>query len=335
MTTVVSDVIQIPLPLLHLGSVNVWLLRGDPLTLVDTGAANEESLASLEEQLRGHGVTVEDVELVLITHHHLDHAGLATAIKERSGAQIAAHRATARWGLRFHERAVAEQRFTLGLMASHGVPEQVIADSAEFFTRIIELSRPFDTDQILSDGDTVAAGDRVLRAVFRPGHSTTDTLFVDDANDEAFVGDHLLANITSGVELMPTELPGDERRRGLMEYLGNLRKTQVMQLRRCYTGHGPTIEDHRALIDERIAFHSDRLDRIAELVTAGCRTAFDIAGQLWSEQVANTQPVLVIWEVLGHLDVLVNRGTIREQVDGEGRHFFRSREADRLAAGDR
>ena len=116
---------------------------------------------------------------------------------------------------------------------------------------------------MLSDGDSVEAGGLTLRAVFRPGHSTTDTLFVDDDHGGAFVGDHLLANITSGAEIMPTELPGDERRRALLEYLSNLRKTEVMQLTTCYPGHGPTIADHRALIAERLAFHSDRLDRIA------------------------------------------------------------------------
>jgi glyoxylase-like metal-dependent hydrolase (beta-lactamase superfamily II) len=130
---------------------------------------------------------------------------------------------------------------------------------------------------------------------------------------------------------MPTELPGGERRRGLLDYLANLRKTQVMRLRTCYPGHGPSIEDHRALIDDRLAFHSSRLDRIADHVADGCRTAFEIAQRLWSEEVAATQPVLVIWEVVGHLDVLVNRGTVREEVDERGVHRFRHREAARLA----
>jgi glyoxylase-like metal-dependent hydrolase (beta-lactamase superfamily II) len=323
--TVVADVLHIPIPLEFLGSVNVWLLKGEPLTLVDTGPANEEAFAVLEQELAGHGVSLEEIELVLITHHHLDHSGLAAAIKERSGAQIAAYRTTAQWGRRYHELAGEERRFTLALMASHGVPERVIAESEEFFARIVAESRPFETDLVLGDGDTVRAGGRTLRTVFRPGHSTTDTLFVDDASDDAFVGDHLLANITSGVELMPTELPGDERRRALLEYLGNLRKTQAMTLRTCYPGHGPTIDDHRPLIDERIAFHSERLDRIAELVRTGCGTAFEIAEQLWSAETAETQPVLVTWEVLGHLDVLVNRGTVREETDEDGRRFYRVR----------
>jgi len=324
--SVTAELVQISVPLEFLGGVNVWLLRGEPLALVDTGPANDEALAALEQELERCGVALEEIELVVLTHHHLDHSGLAGAIKQRSGARIAAHRATARWGLEYHERVAEERRFTLALLASHGVPSRAIDETEAFFDRIVDQSRPFETDLVLADGDTIRAGDRTLRTVFRPGHSTTDTLFVDEASDDAFVGDHLLANISSGVELMPTELPGDERRRALLEYLGNLRKTEAMNLRACYPGHGPRIDDHRKLIDERLAFHRDRLARIVELLGSGSSTAFDIGRQLWSDETAATQPVLVTWEVLGHLDVLVNRGTVREETDESGLRSYRLRD---------
>jgi hypothetical protein len=39
--------------------------------------------------------------------------------------------------------------------------------------------------------------------------------------------------------------------------------------------------------------------------------------------------VLVVWEVLGHLDILVNRGAVTEHVDDGGTHHFRpKRRAD-------
>ena len=155
---------------------------------------------------------------------------------------------------------------------------------------------------------------------------------MDDATDDAFVGDHLLANITTGAELVQTELPGDERRRALLEYLSNLRKTEAMQLRTCYSGHGPTIDDHRGLIERRLAFHSERLDLIAEIVDAGSSTAFDVARRVWSDDVAEAQPVLVVWEVLGHLDILVNRGAVREHVDDDGTHHFRPRRSAGVAS---
>ena len=43
------DAIPIPLPLV--GSVNAWLLRGDPLTIVDTGPRSDQALDALERGL--------------------------------------------------------------------------------------------------------------------------------------------------------------------------------------------------------------------------------------------------------------------------------------------
>jgi glyoxylase-like metal-dependent hydrolase (beta-lactamase superfamily II) len=327
-----TEPIQIPLPVAYLGSVNVWLLTGEPLTLVDTGAKTDEDLEALELQLAARGLAIEDVELVLITHHHLDHSGLAATIRERSGARVAAHKKTAEWGVDSAARFAAERRFTEELMREHCVPDDAIARTERFFAEIVDRSSDYETDLVLAHGDEVVAGGRTLTVIFRPGHSTTDTLFIDGAERIAFVGDHLLAQITSGAELVPTELPGEERRRSMLEYLRSLRMTKALDLRALYTGHGPAITDHRRLIDERYAFHRKRLQRIEELVLAGHRTAYDIAGQLWDAETAANQPVLVIWEVVGHLDVLVERGTVKEVVADDGRHVFLPTEVPLVAA---
>ena len=50
-----DDVVRIPLPLPHIKSVNAWLLRGDPLTLVDTGPCVDEALTALVDGLRRAG----------------------------------------------------------------------------------------------------------------------------------------------------------------------------------------------------------------------------------------------------------------------------------------
>ena len=186
---------------------------------------------------------------------------------------------------------------------------------------------------MLADGDKVVAGGLTLRVVLRPGHSTSDTLFVDEESDEAFVGDHLLAEITSGAEIMPTELPGRERRRSLLEYLGNLRKTEAMGLATCYPGHGPMIDDHRALIATRLAFHAERLDRIAELVRDGCATAFEIArrplvGRGRGDAARARRP----GRSSGTSTSWSTRGTVREDVDPGGSHRFAPKEAGHLAA---
>ena len=44
-------IIRIRVPLPHIGHVNTWLLRGDPLALVDTGPREDAAIASLEAGL--------------------------------------------------------------------------------------------------------------------------------------------------------------------------------------------------------------------------------------------------------------------------------------------
>src|SRR4051812_16189435 len=100
----------IPLPLPHIGSVNAWLLGGDPLTLIDTGACDDEALTALEAGVRRAGVRLEDIELVLVTHHHLDHSGLTATIAARSGARIAAYERAAAYGAQSEERGEADRR---------------------------------------------------------------------------------------------------------------------------------------------------------------------------------------------------------------------------------
>src|SRR3954447_3502702 len=104
-----SDPIPIPVPLAHVGSVNAWLLPGDPLTLVDTGPRDAAALQALEDGLGREGVRIEDLELLLLTHHHVDHVGLAPAIARRSGAAVAGLASLADYVERY-DREVEEDR---------------------------------------------------------------------------------------------------------------------------------------------------------------------------------------------------------------------------------
>jgi glyoxylase-like metal-dependent hydrolase (beta-lactamase superfamily II) len=313
-----EDIVQIPLPLPHIRSVNTWLVKGEPLTLVDTGPRDEEALDALESGLRRAGVGLEDLELVLITHHHLDHSGLAGAIAERSGARIGALDRAADYGERYEERSAADRRFTLALMRHHGAPDDILAGTEPFWDYIRDTSAPYFTDVRLADGDRVRAGDRDLRVVARPGHSTTDALFVDDADGVAFVGDHLLARVSSNTEVYPAAEPDGTRPRARVEYLESLGRTAAMPLARLLTGHGEAVSDHAELVRRRLGDHTRRCNKIVEALGDGPKTAWDIATRLWSRRTVSTQSVLVVWEVLGHLDLLLDAGRVGERVTDDG-----------------
>jgi glyoxylase-like metal-dependent hydrolase (beta-lactamase superfamily II) len=313
---------RIQLPLRDVGSVNAWLLRGDPLTLVDTGPRNPEALAALEAGLREHGVRLEDVELVLGTHHHMDHVGLTATIQRRSAARVAVLDQLADYGAEYGVRSDAERAFSQALMAAHGVPGSVIAEDEGFWEFIAANSEPFRADFRLVEGDVIRAGDRDLRVVARPGHSTTDTLFVDDEHGAAFVGDHVLARISSNTEIYPG--PGEQelRPRARHSYLDSLRKTAAMPLKELYTGHGSTVRRHADLIRARLDDHERRSQRIAAVLDKGSSTAYGIATQLWPARLVREQPLLVVWEVLGHVDLMLCAGVLGEQRTDDGRSVF-------------
>jgi glyoxylase-like metal-dependent hydrolase (beta-lactamase superfamily II) len=310
--------IRIPVPLPHIGSVNTWLLRGDPLTLVDTGPREDEALSALEGGLARVGVRVEDIELVLVTHHHLDHTGLAATIAGRSGARIGAFDLAAAYGRNYAERTAADRRYSLALMRHHGVPEAVIVENEGFWDFIERASDAYDTDVELPDGAVIRAGGRDLRIVARPGHSTTDALLVDERERIAFVGDHLLGGISSNTEVYPALEPDGTRPRARVEYLQSLRETAAMPLARLLTGHGDEVTAHADLVRQRLGDHERRCERIVEVLAGGRASAFEIATHLWSPRTVSEQPLLVVWEVLGHLDLLLDAGRVEERVTADG-----------------
>ena len=81
---------------------------------------------------------------------------------------------------------------------------------------------------------------------------------------------------------------------------------------------GPRRADHRPppLIDERLALHQRRAEKILDLIAERPRTGYEIAQELWGN-VAVTQAFLTLSEVIGHVDLLIDAGAYARSTDGE------------------
>ena len=228
---------------------------------------------------------------------------------------------TAAYGEHYGERAESDRRFSHALMRHHGVPDAVIDDNEDFWAFIRERSDAWHTDRVLAHGEQIRAGDRELRVVARPGHSTTDTLFVDERDRLAFVGDHLLASVSSNTEIYPAVEPDGTRPRARVEYMDSLGLTAAMPLGRLLSGHGEAISGHADLVRRRFREHQRRCERILAVLEDGPASAYEITRGLWSARTVAEQPLLVIWEVLGHLDLLLDAGVISESVTDDGSRY--------------
>ena len=84
-----------------------------------------------------------------------------------------------------------------------------------------------------------------------------------------------------------------------------------------WPGHGEAFTGHAELIDERVRLHERRANKIHAMLADGPLTAFEIAQRMWGN-VAVTQAYLTLSEVLGHMDLLLADGRVREDADASG-----------------
>ncbi len=311
--------LAIPTPFL-VGRVNCYLIEDEPLTLLDTGPNSGKSLDELEQALAGLGHSVEDLERIVISHQHMDHLGLLEILARRSGAEVAALHLLGPYLENFKENAAADDAFAQRVMRRHGVP----ADLSTVLGAVGAAFRAFGSQghvtRELRDGDRLPFRDRELLVMRRPGHSPSDTVFFDERRGVLFGGDHLLAHISSNA-LATRPLDGDPQAaedgaepRPLLTYMRSMEATRALPVELVLPGHGEPITDHVALIDERLRMHARRARKLHRLLAGGPMTAYELALELWGN-VAVTQAYLTISEVLGHVDLLVHQGQVRELVN--------------------
>jgi glyoxylase-like metal-dependent hydrolase (beta-lactamase superfamily II) len=318
----VAGIHRLPVPTpFAVGPINCYLLTGAPLTLVDTGPNSGSSLDFLERGLAELGVRIEDLELVVLTHQHMDHEGLLEIVTRRSGADVAAFAPLAPWIAEYPASAAGDDAYAQSVMAASGVPADLIALLAVLAAGVRAYGSHGTITRPLSDGDGLTMGGREFTVHHRPGHSRSDLVFHEADTGVLIGGDHLLARISSNA-LVSRPLDGNTdgpRPQPLITYGKSLRATRDMQVSQVLTGHGEAVTEHVALIDTRLSDMDRRARKILGLVADKPLTAHEIAREMWGE-IALKQAYLTLSEVLGHLDLLLEAGTVTEtQAEGISR----------------
>ncbi len=306
------EVVRIELPTHYpIGPVNVFLVKDDPLTLVDAGLNNDESWALLQQGVRDAGCELRDIGRVLLTHGHTDHVGLLERLLNVTDAKIYAHTYCAE---RLRDPELGEamaNTFMIQMLTECGVPDSYIDKVREIRARFQDLRITAPVHGDLEHGDTV--GRYTVHHV--PGHSPADILLVDPASRVAFTGDHIIPFATPVAFLRPAA-PGESRHKTLVEFIQSLKNTRELELNCCYSGHGKPLDDHRAGIDTILSKLQRRTNRAKAVLDEGECTPFDVCQSLFGAAKENFLHMLVA-AALGHLDVLEAAGdAVSEMRDG-------------------
>jgi glyoxylase-like metal-dependent hydrolase (beta-lactamase superfamily II) len=163
------------------------------VALVDPGPSS--TLPNLRRDLAGKGIGVADVRQILLTHIHLDHAGVTgTLVKENPAIDVFVH-----------ERGA-------GHLAD---PAKLIASAGRLYGQDMDrlwgefLPVPADRLQVLRGGERIAAAGRVIDVAYTPGHASHHVSYFEASSGVAFVGDTAGIRRGSGMFVMPAAPPPD------------------------------------------------------------------------------------------------------------------------------
>jgi glyoxylase-like metal-dependent hydrolase (beta-lactamase superfamily II) len=297
------------------GPTNVYLIEGRELVLIDTGIGTPATLAELEAALSRQGHALCNLRHIFLTHKHIDHFGLAYAIRERSGARVYVHEADYDEVAHFEERRaeVAERYRTF--LTECGVPSEAIRSLTDLNIAFTQLGRSVSAE-VLRDGQHLMLGDGDLKVIHTPGHTLGSVCF--QYGNLLFSGDHLLPNYTPNVGATDVDTEGL-----LSQYLSSLEKiSRLTGITMALPGHGEPIEDIPARIAIIEAHHQQRLQQILEAISADKpESIYEIA--LWLFGPLREHHVLLgCGEVHAHLAVLLAQGRVRQIGRSPGRYVW-------------
>ena len=129
----------------------ILLTSNEGHILIDAGLP--ESAEPIMASIRALGFRVEDVELIVTSHAHYDHAGGVAAIQRASGARVAASASSAR------------------VLASGNVER----DDPQYGIHLAYPAVTGTTAEVFDDGDTLRVGPLAITAHLTPGHTPGGT----------------------------------------------------------------------------------------------------------------------------------------------------------------
>ncbi|MGI8494066.1 MAG: MBL fold metallo-hydrolase [Pyrinomonadaceae bacterium] len=300
--------LAVPTPF-YVGDVNVYLIKEEPLTLVDVGPKTAQASEVLREKLRQNGVRIADLRRVILTHAHVDHCGLAKQIRdEAKDAEIFIHP----WesGHLFGE---IDRQAQQNLLHRAGVPPETVRKIEENFEAIGNLTDSIGRQEFtdLRDEMELEFASGILKVLHTPGHTPGSCSLFREANRTLIAGDCILKRITPNPIASPDPFDKSKRFKSLAEYLVSLAKIRSYAPTLIYGGHGELIEDYEELFHRYVRSIDERQKEIIALVSKKAVTAFEIAQQLFPQAIEkDMHRFLAISEAVAHLDYAATEGKI-------------------------
>lgn len=303
--------LRLPLPWPGVPHGNAWALSaGDGIVLFDTGIGGKGRLRQLDLALAQAGFGVEDISLLVCTHSHTDHYGLAASITEAAGCELWMHPAWEHVRLLADDPAAAlEQRIEVARQS--GVPAAALeryreSRSGGEETGIDAIRVP---DRDLLPGVEVETDQGIWQVHETPGHAPSHVVLHQPENRLMISGDHLLGRTVLFFDYGHTPDP-------VGEFLSSLTEVEPLEVDLCLAGHGRPFRDPENKIAEARRQVGELSGKVRDAFGGEERTAFEIVAEfLGPENLDGPVSAWVLQIVLSLLDHMAIAGEV-VAVDG-------------------
>jgi len=296
------------------GPVNTYLIEGDPLTLIDSGPKADISRQALEAGLAAFGYRVEDLGRVIITHHHVDHVGLAAEIVRRSGASLWTHPYNLPWIADYAGQQQRSLPFYDSIWRQADVPAEIISLIDQSSSSLLDWMDPVTADTTLDEGQKIDLGGAPWQVFHTPGHAGGLICLWEPASRTLLANDHLIRDISSNPVLEPPLVAGAPRPRRLVEYLQHMQRMAALAPKVALPGHGEPVTDVAGLVKQRVSFHERRAERLLQSLDGQPLSLWTLTQQAFPRVHRGMDYFLALSEVLAHLDLLEVGGRVQAQL---------------------
>ena len=302
--------------------VNMDLVEGEPLTLIDTGPIMDEVSETIPRTLTELGFPPSSLERIIITHHHPDHMGLAARFKAASGAQVVCHRLGLEPVGDYWAESVRLREYLVGQSPFMGLDREMVKSTLSTSYQWDNVAEPVEVDRPVEDGDVLPGDPHDLEVIHTPGHSIDHICLYLRSERLLFTGDMLLNTITPNPDMYPPWQ--SEERSGLPDYIRSLEKLRGMDVRLALPGHGACVEEFASRVEEVLSHHEQRLLFLLGALGGEEKTVIQLTFEML-EQIEAEPSVENIFlgmrEVFGHLVILESRGAVARDMRGETAYY--------------
>ncbi|MBM7648088.1 glyoxylase-like metal-dependent hydrolase (beta-lactamase superfamily II) [Bacillus ectoiniformans] len=307
-----GDIMKISLPTpFPVGDVNVYVIKGDRLTLIDAGVKTKESWEAFVHGLSQFGLTPEDIEQVALTHHHPDHVGMLDFLPD--DIDVIGHRYNEKFLTRDEHFMKEQSQFFERLFRQFGLPK-------EWEPMLKQMGAPlkFSCEEgrltkRVKEGDELP-GLNGWSVYETPGHAQSHLVFFREKDGTLFAGDHVLATISSNPLLEPPLRFDMERPKPQVQYNESLKKMLHLPIEKAFTGHGGEVTRIHSLVERRLERQHDRAMSVKEMLKDKPLTALEVCINLFPA-IYKKELGLTLSETVGQLDYLLDLGQISVRTD--------------------